>query len=203
MGSGDDELELGGEFTYVQELGRLGELLGTVSSGASGFMRQDMHGAARVAEAAGGEVVEPVEQDAIEAACIEISEIFERYQLQPALLDPHLEGWLAQLFVPIKADDKVRLHHVCRAVYVLAKVRGYKTVVKFFPHEVRDLEPALELLLEDRGRLGVRFHEGDNLAAQDGLVVESVLPSGLVARCAAEAADHGGGEAWRRRAVHV
>lgn len=59
-----------------------------------------------------------------------------------------------------------------------------------------EAEP-LELLLEDRGRLGVRFHEGDNLAAQDGLVVESVLPSGLVARCAAEAADHGGGEAWR------
>lgn len=147
MGSGDDELELGGEFTYVQELGRLGELLGTVSSGASGFMRQDMHGAARVAEAVGAGAVEPVDQDAIKAACIEIGEIFERYQLQPALLDPHLEGWLAQLFVPIKADDKVRLHHVCRAVYVLAKVRGYKTVVKFFPHEVRDLEPALELLL--------------------------------------------------------
>ena len=48
MPGGDEELELGGEFTYVQELPRLEELLRTVSSGASGFMRQDMHGAARV-----------------------------------------------------------------------------------------------------------------------------------------------------------
>lgn len=156
MSGGDDELELGGEFTYVQELPRLQELLRTVSSGASGFKRQDMHGAARVAvretEASTsppatevGTATEPERET--EVACTEIGEIFERYQLQPALLDPHLEGWLAQLFAPIKAEDACRLHHVCRAVYLLAKVRGYKTVVKFFPHEVRDLEPALDLLL--------------------------------------------------------
>jgi hypothetical protein len=28
----------------------------------------------------------------------------------------------------------------------ICKVRGYKTVVKFFPHEVADLEPVVELL---------------------------------------------------------
>ena len=43
----------------------------------------------------------------------------------------------------------------------------------------------LELLVGERGRLGVRFHEGEG--ANDGLVVESVLPAGLVARCAADA----------------
>ena len=97
MSGGDDELELGGEFTYVQELPRLQELLRTVSSGASGFKRQDMHGAARVAaretEASTsppatevGTATEPERET--EVACTEIGEIFERYQLQPALLDP-------------------------------------------------------------------------------------------------------------------
>jgi hypothetical protein len=28
----------------------------------------------------------------------------------------------------------------------MTKVRGYKTVVKFFPHEVSDMEPVTELL---------------------------------------------------------
>lgn len=28
----------------------------------------------------------------------------------------------------------------------LTKVRGYKTVVKFFPHEVSDMEPVTEML---------------------------------------------------------
>ena len=28
----------------------------------------------------------------------------------------------------------------------MCKVRGYKTVVKFFPHEVSDMEPVTEML---------------------------------------------------------
>lgn len=31
-------------------------------------------------------------------------------------------------------------------IHQLCKVRGYKTVIKFFPHEVADLEPVVELL---------------------------------------------------------
>ena len=31
-------------------------------------------------------------------------------------------------------------------IHWLCKVRGYKTVVKFFPHEVADMEPVVELL---------------------------------------------------------
>ena len=45
-----------------------------------------------------------------------------------------------------------------------------------------DLRP-LDLVIEERGRLGVRFHESTEM----GLVGESVLPAGLVASCAAEA----------------
>ena len=120
-----DELELGGEFTYVQELPRLQELLGAISRvGAS-----------------------ETEADEVASQCVEITEILDKYQLQPALLDPHLEMMLAKLFVPIKANAPVLFHPVARVVYFLAKVRGYKTVVKFFPHEVKDLEPSFDLLL--------------------------------------------------------
>jgi hypothetical protein len=31
-------------------------------------------------------------------------------------------------------------------LYNLCNVRGYKTVVKFFPHEAADMEPCVELL---------------------------------------------------------
>lgn len=33
------------------------------------------------------------------------------------------------------------LDDTCKVLYVLVKVRGYKTIIKFFPHEVSDLEP--------------------------------------------------------------
>lgn len=56
----------------------------------------------------------------------------------------------------------------------------------------------LELLLEERGRLGVRFHEADSVGcSQTGLVVESVLPNGLVARCAEEAAIRARSVTWQ------
>lgn len=34
---------------------------------------------------------------------------------------------------------------VCRLLHVLASVRGYKTVVRFFPHEAADLERVLQV----------------------------------------------------------
>lgn len=36
--------------------------------------------------------------------------------------------------------------HAPQAVYAICKVRGFKTVIKQFPHEVADLEPVLRLL---------------------------------------------------------
>lgn len=38
------------------------------------------------------------------------------------------------------------LTRVFKIIYTLAKVRGYKTIIHFFPHEVADLEPTLALL---------------------------------------------------------
>jgi hypothetical protein len=45
----------------------------------------------------------PSQVEEVEQACQELAAILEKYQLQPALLDPHLERILAQLFVPVKA----------------------------------------------------------------------------------------------------
>ncbi len=36
--------------------------------------------------------------------------------------------------------------HLFEVVNWMCKVRGYKTVLKFFPHEVADMEPVVELL---------------------------------------------------------
>ena len=36
--------------------------------------------------------------------------------------------------------------HLFEVVNWICKVRGYKTVIKFFPHEVADMEPVVELL---------------------------------------------------------
>ena len=110
-----------GSFTYVQELPQLTKLIEDVTTGDAA-------------------------PAALEAARDQIIEILEKYQLQPALLDPHLEAMLAKLFVPVRANDARRLHPLMRIVYILTKVRGHKTVVKFFPHEVKDLEPAFDLL---------------------------------------------------------
>ena len=38
------------------------------------------------------------------------------------------------------------LRRASSVLYVVTKVRGFKTVVKFFPHEVVDLEVCLKIL---------------------------------------------------------
>lgn len=114
-----------------------------------------------------------------------LSAIFDEYQEQCELLDPHLPHTITTLMnyvhaiirpgkstpVPpinsttgaIKLDaapapvaapvtgeaacaPNVLLTRVFKVVYTLSKVRGYKTIVHFFPHEVADLEPTLALL---------------------------------------------------------
>eukprot|EP00742_Colponemidia_sp_Colp-10_P003876 GILJ01004127.1.p1 GENE.GILJ01004127.1~~GILJ01004127.1.p1 ORF type:complete len:1237 (-),score=209.83 GILJ01004127.1:67-3777(-) len=90
-------------------------------------------------------------------------QILEKYQEQPGLLDPHLESLLCPLMSQLRllasrllgvAEKAIpaRYHQVFRVVYFFCKVRGYKTIVKLFPHEVADLEPTFELLEgQDRG----------------------------------------------------
>lgn len=46
------------------------------------------------------------------------------------------------------AQDTSKVQDVCRLLHVLVTVRGYKTVVRFFPHEAADLERVLQVMLE-------------------------------------------------------
>lgn len=54
----------------------------------------------------------------------------ERYQEQPQLLDSMLEGMVVPLMQLARENTEniEELNNILRAVYVLTKVRGYKTV---------------------------------------------------------------------------
>lgn len=88
--------------------------------------------------------------DAAEAA-EEVSKILDRYQEQPSVLDPKLEALVMPLLAVVRAiatgeGDAAVLRPACLVMYSVCKVRGYKTIVKFVPHEARDLEPLVALL---------------------------------------------------------
>lgn len=86
--------------------------------------------------------------------------IFQKYQEQPSLLD----GILEQMIVPIMNAIKLYLykqiqgkeevcehfHSMIGIIYQLTKVRGMKYTLKYFPHEVKDLEPAISYLVKSR-----------------------------------------------------
>ena len=44
------------------------------------------------------------------------------------------------------AVPQAHLRALCRVVYTCTKLRGYKKIVKLFPHAVADLEPVLACL---------------------------------------------------------
>ena len=85
-----------------------------------------------------------------------------KYQEQPTLLSSSLGEMvepLTQQLVNIlelaqnadgaPSDDKAatpQLHAVCKVLQLISRVRGFKHVVKLFPHEVSNLEPCLLLL---------------------------------------------------------
>ncbi|KAJ3286028.1 hypothetical protein HDU76_008040, partial [Blyttiomyces sp. JEL0837] len=92
-----------------------------------------------------------------------INNIFVKYQEQPNLLDSHLETFvcpsvnilrscmheLALMNVSLEKQTAfvTILHPLFYFLYLLSKVRGYKTVLKFFTHEAADLEPTFKYLL--------------------------------------------------------
>ena len=95
-----------------------------------------------------------LERNADPVAFQKVTQIVLRYQELPQLLDPHLEGWITPLAGVLRAEahkgddaDMVLVQRTAKALNALATVRGAKTVVKFFPHEARDLEAAVALLV--------------------------------------------------------
>ncbi|XP_068120196.1 tubulin-specific chaperone D-like [Hyperolius riggenbachi] len=74
--------------------------------------------------------------------------IMDNYQEQPHLLDSHLE-WMLELLLEIiqdKSSSPDLFHLAFKFLYIISKVRGYKTFLRLFPHEVVDVHPVLEML---------------------------------------------------------
>ncbi|CAI2185044.1 20232_t:CDS:10 [Funneliformis geosporum] len=96
------------------------------------------------------------------------------FQEQPYLLDPHLEAMVKPIIellrIYIKSinaqhvvlsknitytDNKngeyiiipIKIQRLFRLMYYIMKIRGFKTIVKFFTHEVSDLEPTFYFLV--------------------------------------------------------
>ncbi|XP_026523386.1 tubulin-specific chaperone D isoform X1 [Notechis scutatus] len=75
--------------------------------------------------------------------------IMDKYQEQPHLLDPHLE-WMLNLLLDIircEASPPLLIHLAFQFLYIISKVRGYKTFLRLFPHEVADVQPVLNMLV--------------------------------------------------------
>lgn len=85
-----------------------------------------------------------------------IRSIMEKYQEQGQLLEPYLENMVSPLMsiirsktVELGTDSGEVLEVImplCIIIYSLVTVCGYKAVIKFFPHQVSDLELAVSLL---------------------------------------------------------
>ncbi|XP_027363984.1 tubulin-folding cofactor D isoform X1 [Abrus precatorius] len=85
-----------------------------------------------------------------------IRSIMDKYQEQGQLLEPYLETIVSPLMNIIRsrtielgvASDEIleTIKPICIIIYTLVTVCGYKSVIKFFPHQVSDLELAVSLL---------------------------------------------------------
>ena len=80
----------------------------------------------------------------------------EKYQEQGELLEPYLDSIVSPLMLIVRNktiqlgvdSDKILfiIKPLCIIIYTLVTVCGYNSVIKFFPHQVSDLELAVSLL---------------------------------------------------------
>lgn len=91
--------------------------------------------------------------------------IIEKYQEEGQLLEPHLEAILPELMrlVPVQEQELALVRRLCSIVHALMTVCGHKTVVKFFPHQVADLELAVALLQRSVAEAGREDAEAGNI----------------------------------------
>ncbi|WVZ59552.1 hypothetical protein U9M48_009677 [Paspalum notatum var. saurae] len=85
-----------------------------------------------------------------------IRSIMDKYQEEGQLLEPYLENIVSPLMLLVRSntmelgagtDDLLHIiKPLCIIIYTLVTVCGYKSVIKFFPHQVSDLELAVGLL---------------------------------------------------------
>ncbi|KAL6642849.1 hypothetical protein ACP70R_021030 [Stipagrostis hirtigluma subsp. patula] len=98
---------------------------------------------------ASGGVAEPADVHRIRS-------VMDKYQEEGQLLEPYLENIVSPLMSLVRSKtmelgagtDEVLdiVKPLCIIIYSLVTVCGYKSVIKFFPHQVSDLELAVALL---------------------------------------------------------
>ncbi|PKI84620.1 hypothetical protein MVES1_001867 [Malassezia vespertilionis] len=87
------------------------------------------------------------------------------YQDQAYLLDPYLDRLISpsaqalQVLIqrqdPLEQEKRETVWRYCRLIYAYTKVRGYKIVMRFLPHDVADMQPLiawLQQLLDEPAR---------------------------------------------------
>ncbi|KZT73795.1 ARM repeat-containing protein [Daedalea quercina L-15889] len=99
-----------------------------------------------------------------------LRETLDEYQEQAYLLDPFLDSLVTPVvdclrrYVKAFVDKKqtpestMRLKWVAEHMYQYIKFRGYKTISRFFPHEIADLTIALEYMLLPNSPALVRWN---------------------------------------------
>ncbi|CAA0813577.1 Tubulin-folding cofactor D [Striga hermonthica] len=90
------------------------------------------------------------------SAVHKIRSIMDKYQEQGQLIEPYLESIVSPLMDLVRlrtmelgaSSDEIMevIKPICIIIYSLVTVCGYKSVIKFFPHQVSDLELAVSLL---------------------------------------------------------
>lgn len=91
--------------------------------------------------------------------CINFDNVYlqlDKYQEQGQLLEPYLESIISPLMDIVRlrtgelgtvTNEIVEvIQPICIIIYSLVTVCGYKSVIRFFPHQVSDLELAVSLL---------------------------------------------------------
>ncbi|PIN05322.1 Beta-tubulin folding cofactor D [Handroanthus impetiginosus] len=108
-------------------------------------------------------LVKSLLDDIVSARCVsdlsavhKIRSIMDKYQEQGQLIEPYLESIVSPLMAIVRsrtaelgtASDEILevIKPICIIIYSLVTVCGYKSVIKFFPHQVSDLELAVSLL---------------------------------------------------------
>lgn len=79
---------------------------------------------------------------ALEAEYDKLYTILKQYYEQPHLLDPYLDKILAKFLALIKdKESPMELKHATfNYMYQIIRVRGYKVVVRYLPHEVSKVD---------------------------------------------------------------
>lgn len=81
-----------------------------------------------------------------------MGQILDNFQEQPHLIDPKIAQMFKKLFAYIYQKSNVpsvKYHTSFKFIYHITKVRGYKAIIKYLPHEASDLPLVLELLTQE------------------------------------------------------